>query len=174
MKSRRPIHLLATTAFVLLIACSAPAMALDGAGIRSFTVETDPAGAEVVTITGDHGTTPLTLTERDIYPNSYRPDQQSQYGVVTLRKPGCREMNIRPGDHDIVNGLSLALDCGSGAAADETASGPAATDRPAPANDDGLAAKKIARLRFLQDLLDEGLITADEEATIRKRILEQP
>lgn len=148
-------------------------MALDGAGIRSFTVESDPAGAEVMTITGDHGTTPLTLTERDIYPNSYRPERQSQYGVVTLRKAGCEEMNIRPGELDIVNGLSLVLDCGSRAVAGDTAPALPA-GRPAVATDDGSASKKLAQLRFLQDLLDEGLITADEEATIRKRILEQP
>ncbi|HSH27870.1 MAG TPA: hypothetical protein VK972_08935 [Wenzhouxiangella sp.] len=148
-------------------------MALDGAGIRSFEIESKPAGAEVITITGNHGATPLTLTERDIYPNSYRPERQSQYGVITLRKAGCQDMNIRPGESDIVNGLSLVLDCGAGASAGDTAPALPA-GRPAGANDDEPASKKLAQLRFLQDLLDEGLITADEEATIRKRILQQP
>lgn len=166
-----------------LLGWNASVGAIDGAGIRSFTVESEPSGAEVVTIKGHQGTTPLTLDERDIYPNSYPPEKTDQYGMVTLRKSGCREMNIRPSDSDIANGLSLELDCGRAASAgsNEARSGNTAGSVPqaeqAESNSresDAVASKKLEQLRFLQELLDDGLITAEEEATIRKRILEQP
>lgn len=179
-----PWLMLATSALLLV---GGKAAAIDGAGIRSFQVESDPAGAAVITITGHHGTTPLTLDERDIYPNSYPADETAQYGVVTLRKTGCRELNIRPGDSDIVNGLSLQLECGGLASSDSedrgAADAAAAGEVAAPAapgeadssrRDEGSSAsRKLEQLRFLQELLEEGLITPEEEATIRRRILER-
>ena len=167
---------------LLLLVWAGQACAIDGAGIRAFTVESQPSGAEVFTITGGHGTTPLTLDERDIYPNSYAPEKVDQYGKVTLRKSGCREMNIRPGEEDIVAGLSLRLDCGENTLSDGVESAtknadpvpPAQETRP-PSGDTGeaLASRKLEQLRFLQELLDEGLITDEEEARIRNRILQQ-
>jgi len=175
--------LLALSALALLPGWADPAVAIDGAGIRSFSVESEPPGAEVTTITGRHGTTPLTLSERDIYPNSYPPEQMNQYGVVILSKPGCREMNIRPADSDIVNGLLLELDCDRAVASERSAhkesdtgstTGKAEKSPPSTSKNSDLATRKIEQLRFLQQLLDEGLISAEEEARIRRRILEQP
>lgn len=177
-------HLPALSGFLIVLSWTVPASAIDGAGIRPFTVESDPPGAEVITITGHQGTTPVTLDERDIYPNSYPSEKMSQYGVVTLRKTGCRELNIRPGDSDIVNGLSLQMDCNQATEAsspepqiaDDGADRRAADlgeTRAASHEADTPASKRLEQLRFLQDLLDEGLITSEEEATIRRRILEQ-
>jgi len=175
---------LALVALVLSTALSTDATAIDGAGIRSFTVESDPAGAEVVTITGRHGTTPVTLDERDLFPNRYPPEKVDKYGVVTLRRDGCRELNIRPGEEDIVRGLSLELVCGQNAASDPVQTSarpdngqpaPPAQRATAPESDDpDRASKKLEQLRFLQELLEEGLITPEEEAIIRRRILRQP
>lgn len=174
----------ALLAAALWSACSIDAAAIDGAGIRSFTVESDPSGAEVITITGRHGTTPATLDERDIFPNSYPPEDISQYGIVTLRRDGCRDLNIRPGEEDIVRGLSLQLDCERNAGTDaarttlEPEKGGAAPQAPGKAasgiDDRDRASKKLEQLRLLQELLEEGLITAEEEAVIRRRILQQP
>jgi hypothetical protein len=187
MGTSKPTISLSLLAFALLLT-GGRAAAIDGAGIRAFEVESDPGGAEVITITGRHGTTPLTLDERDIYPNSFPPEDMAKYGVVTLRKAGCRELNIRPGDSDIVNGLSLELQCGAQASPErqqanasktepsETGAG-SARSQEAPARsgrDDSPAAKKLEQLRFLQELLEEGLITPEEEAAIRRRILGRP
>lgn len=176
-------RLLTLSASVLLLVWAGQAGAIDGAGIRTFTVESQPSGAEVFTITGRHGTTPLTLDERDIFPNSYAPEKIDQYGKVTLRKSGCREMNIRPGEEDIVAGLSLRLDCGENALSDGVESATKKTADPVPPvqetrppsgdTEEALASRKLEQLRFLQELLDEGLITAEEEARIRNRILQQ-
>lgn len=173
----------AITAVVLAWSGLATA-SIDGAGIREFPVESEPAGAEVFTITGHQGTTPLTLSERDIYPNSYPQEKIDQYGVVILRKEGCQDLEVRPGDSHIVHGLSLQLDCGDQRDPERTEPRPDATtgagsdhpdDDDAPAaSSDPQASRKLEQLRFLQQLLDEGLITAEEEATIRRRILEQP
>ncbi|WP_220338348.1 hypothetical protein [Wenzhouxiangella sediminis] len=187
MGTSKPTVALSLLALSLLLA-GGRAEAIDGAGIRSFDVESDPAGAEVITITGHHGTTPLTLDERDIYPNSYASEDMAQYGVVTLRKAGCRELNIRPGDSDIVTGLSLQLECGEqvspdsegrddragGLAADAAAPPPSRESGSGPGGDETPASRKLEQLRFLQELLEEGLITPEEEAIIRRRILERP
>lgn len=175
-------HMPALSGLLLVLSWALPASAIDGAGIRPFTVESDPSGAEVITITGHQGTTPVTLDERDIYPNTYPSEKMTQYGVVTLRKEGCREMNVRPGDSDIANGLLLEMDCNQTTEASPQQSQPAAADRrasdsgetrSASREPDTSASKRLEQLRFLQELLDEGLITAEEEATIRRRILEQ-
>lgn len=186
MDTSKPTVSLSLLAFARLLT-GGRAAAIDGAGIRTFEVESDPSGAEVITITGRHGTTPLTLDERDIYPNSYPSENMAQYGVVTVRKAGCRELNIRPGDSDIVNGLSLQLECGAPAPADSASreppvSGIGASESPPPRSSEAQsgrgheqtsASRKLEQLRFLQELLEEGLITPEEEAIIRRRILER-
>lgn len=156
-------------------------------GVERFRVDSEPAGARVFTITGRAGTTPLTLSERDIYPNSYPPEDVDLYGIIILRRDGCTDYRRRVTRSDIEQGILAQLDCGASAAAVAPAvpapEPPAA--RPAPARPDAASAppppkaavespaqRRLRQLRVIQELHDEGLLSDAEEQRIRRRILE--
>jgi hypothetical protein len=142
-----------------------------------FRVDSIPGGAEVYTIGGRAGTTPLTLSERDIYPNWYPDGQAHLYGVIVLRKAGCTEYTRRVGRDDIGAGIEARLACGPDASAQEAtpARTPAAA-APAAATGAGMATpqRRLRQLQVLQELFEDGLVTEQEERTIRKRILDAP
>lgn len=146
---------------------------------RRFRVDSVPGGAEVFTIGGRVGTTPLTLSERDIYPNWY-PDAQAQlYGMIVLRKAGCAEYTRRVGREDIARGIEAQLDCGQDEVVPLTppAAEPAPAVPAAAATTSASAAilqRRLRQLQVLQEMLEDGLVTEQEERTIRKRILAAP
>lgn len=151
-----------------------PAVAAGGASTlaaKRFVVVSDPAGAEVYLIGGRAGVTPITLNERDIYPNTYPDGQAHLYGKVVLKNPGCKEYLKFVTLDDIGRGLKVKLDCGAVRAAAEPVAqrqdaGHRATDP------ESRPERRLRQLKVLQELLDEGLITEPEEKTIRKRVLE--
>jgi len=182
LHSSRPV----LAAAVLLGACSAPAL-LWGADAdssfkaRRFEVESTPGGADVFVIGGRLGKTPLVLSERDIYPNWYPDDQAHLYGMIVIKKAGCADYSRRLTLDDIGKGVHARLDCGQDVAPVEQVS-PAIHARQPPTENaasgqSGSAAimqRRLRQLKVLQELLDDGLMTADEERTIRKRILDAP
>lgn len=168
---------------MLLAATTAPGQVFEGPASRTFEIRSEPAGATVETITGVHGKTPASLAERDIYPNTYAPEKVHLYGVITLSREGCRKRTVRPTEVDIQQGLSVDLECDSAdstttlrgrtPSTGRTSSGDASGEaRPVP-RAETLPERKLRQLRVIQELLDEGLITAEEEARIRRRILER-
>jgi hypothetical protein len=154
---------------------------------KRFLVESTPAGADVFVIGGRIGKTPLSLSERDIYPNWYPDDQSHLYGMIILRKAGCNEFSKRLTLDDIGKGVLVQLDCDQDTATEEQAeqveqveiiipeqqatlkSG--ATGQSTPAE---TMQRRLRQLKVMQELLDEGLVTEEEERTIRKRILNAP
>lgn len=154
--------------------------------VKRFRIDSEPGGAWVFTISGRAGTTPLTLSERDIYPNSYPPEDIELYGVIILRRDGCTDYHRRVTRSDIEQGILARLDCGASAAAvapSEPSPEPPTTrpvaERPpaAPASPPGSTAespaqRRLRQLRVIQELHDEGLLSDTEEQSIRRRILE--
>ncbi len=150
--------------------------------LRSFVVDSQPPGAEVHTITGRQGVTPAFVSERDIYPNSYPADRQALYGKVILRRPGCAEYAKRITLDDIRQGLNASLECEpareTATRAKDEITEPESTARakpesPAP-NSQTLPRRRLHQLRVLEELHEEGLLSAEEERTIRRRILTAP
>ena len=154
--------------------------------VERFRVDSEPDGAWVFTIGGRAGTTPLTLSERDIYPNSYPPEEVDLYGLIILRRDGCTDYRRRVTRSDIEQGILARLDCGASAAdvapAELVPEPPA--PRPAPARPSAVsvsppdataespAQRRLRQLRVIQELHDEGLLSDAEEQSIRRRILE--
>ena len=149
---------------------------------RHFLVESTPSGADVFVIGGKLGKTPLSLSERDIYPNWYPDDQAHLYGMIVLRKAGCDDFTKRLTLDDIAKGVNAQLDCNQGAIPAERLLPPAAhtqqvpPESAAPGQPLHAAAmqRRLRQLKVLQELLDDGLISEEEERTIRKRILNAP
>lgn len=163
----------ADIALVLLL-ISVPVSAISGASTlvaEKFSVESDPPGADVYLMDRHVGVTPITVNERDIYPNTYSNEQANLYGKVIMRKPGCREYSRFVTLDDVSDGLKAKLDCSSTKSANESVSQKHDSDRrttePFPR-----AERHLHQLKVLQELLDEGLITEQEEKEIRKRVLE--
>lgn len=168
---------------VLGVTPLAAAQVFEGPASRSFEVRSEPSGATVETISGSHGRTPLSLNERDIYPNTYAADKVGLYGVVILTRNGCEPRTIRPTEGDIQQGIRTDLACGptgasTGAASGQAAPGPPQSTGPGTMAEpspgaESLPERRLRQLRVIQELLDEGLISREEEARIRRRILER-
>jgi hypothetical protein len=158
---------------------SLPATAADHA-LRKLRIDSNPPGAEVELIGGSAGHTPLSVDERAIYPNDYSRDRAQLYGTVTLRRAGCEPLVHRVTRGDFEHGLQLTLDCASQAVAPTTeAERPPTPYAPvAPALSSATAtessARRLRQLQVLQELLDDGLLTAAEEQRIRRKLLEMP
>ncbi|WP_197702949.1 MULTISPECIES: hypothetical protein [Thiohalobacter] len=173
-------------ALAALLALGLGSQAPAAFGVERFRVDSEPAGAQVFTIAGRAGTTPLTLSERDIYPNSYPPEDVDLYGIIILRKDGCTDYRRRVTRSDIEQGIVAQLDCGASAgavapavpaleppAARAAPARPGAAPAPSPkAAVESPAQRRLRQLRVIQELHDEGLLSDAEEQRIRRRILE--
>lgn len=167
-------------ATAVLLAAAVAAVPAESAvlTLRKLRIESDPPGADVVLIGGAVGRTPLTVNEREIYPNDYPDDQAHLYGVVTLRRGGCATHVHRVTLDDIERGLKVVLICeGTPAVASPL---PPRADAPFPTAPAGaipahsVLERRLRQLQVLQELLDEGLIGAAEEQRLRRRLLENP
>jgi hypothetical protein len=159
-------------AALLLLAASASVHA-QALQVGTLRIESTPSAAEVELIGGKAGTTPLTVSERDIYPNSYPDARAALYGMVTLRHAGCEPLQHRVTLDDLKQDLHLRLDCvaakvtpAARAAATSTAVSPPTASPP------DLPQRRLRQLQVLQELLDEGLISPAEEQRVRRRILQ--
>lgn len=141
-----------------------------------------PSAAEVELVGGKAGHTPLTVNERDIYPNNYADARADLYGMVVLRYPGCEPLRHRVSLSDIKEGLHLRLDCSATAAQPTVPAAPSALSAPlAPArlaapipaaSSEAISQRRLRQLQVLQELLDEDLISPAEEQRVRRRILQ--
>lgn len=154
----------------VVVWCVLPA-AVAGArdGSADLRIESDPSGASVETVTGQLGTTPLTVAQRDLYPNRYPPQRTALYGKVIIRRAGCADLVRRVTLDDIREGLRVRLTCSTAAAGAATGLPPSAPEPAQPG-----PARRLRQLQVLQELLDDGVISAQQENELRRRILERP
>ena len=172
----KPVRLGYACLLVASIAGSSSTSAAEDAGHYRLRIESNPPGAEVILIGGSAGHTPLTISERAIYPNTYDDEQASLYGLVTLRRDGCSTAIRRVTLDDMERGMHVTLDCDPVITATTRTDGPAGMK---PSLGTGTAAetipeRRLRQLQVLQELLDEGLISAKEERRIRRQLLTPP
>lgn len=115
-------------------------------------IDSDPAGAEVYSLGERIGVTPLEVAVTRVFPAVYPPEKEALYGRVVLRKPGCEERQVAVSTGAVAKGLRVKLECGSAA--------------PVPGGAD-----VRARLKRLDELRQEGVISDEEYAAQRQRIL---
>ena len=129
-------------------------------------VSSDPTGADVYVMGTKLGTTPASIPLAAVFPPTYTSDAQRLYGTVELRHAGCAPVTQTVSTRAVARGVHVKLDCGPAKPPDAAA--PAA--EAAGPVDVPLAPEQ--RLRQLRDWLDQGLITEDEAADARRRILD--
>lgn len=158
-------------AVIVLAAGLAPVIASAGEG--TFAVSSEPTGARVWSITGELGTTPLRVDERSIYPNRFPDDRIAEYGKLFVSHPGCTTLEHVVTLADVAEGVALTLECRPGVA------GVAVEDLDVaqrPRREAGGVApegaeRRLRQLRLLDELLEDGIISAEEERSIRRRLL---
>ncbi len=151
--------------------------------LQQLRIESDPPGAEVLLIGGSAGHTPLSVGERAIYPNDYSDEQAPLYGLVTLRRAGCATHVQRVTLEDIERGMHVTLDCDPALAtsAPDGQASQVATGKTGPVHptapvvaSESVSQRRLRQLQVLQELLDEGLLSAAEEQRIRRELLRSP
>jgi len=182
---------LSTVLATLIAGCNAIGpVTQDGSADTRIQITSEPSGAAVYLMGTKTGVTPITVSERAIYPVSYLPENEKYYGKIILRKEGCREFSKRLTRFDVYKGLVARLDCETSAANEPVrkreqppesqhpiAPVPAAVRKPDPgdvAPTPDVPAQQLEQLRTLQRLQEEGVLTEDEEKKLRKRILNTP
>jgi len=146
--------------------------------VQRIRIESTPGGAAVSTIVGKRGVTPLSITERDIYPNNYPDTKVDLYGKVVISQSGCKTVTRRVTLDDIKHGLDIQLDCTESTPVVklEAAEKPQAirkAEQPATSTTEALSERRLQQLKVLNELLDDKLISAEEERAIRKRIFDR-
>lgn len=145
-------------AFALALATESSAAGLSRR--NEIDVVSEPLGATVYAAGKELGVTPLTVRQQDVFPVVYSPDQQDVYGTLLLVKEGCKEQRVRVSTAVIRKGVNVKLDCGQAELAQPQAGG---TGAPLPTIKE--------RILRLNELHEQGLVSAEEYQEIRRKIL---
>jgi PEGA domain len=148
---------------LLVAGCSSPGGLFPAVGNDPFKVDSDPVGAAVFVMGENIGVTPVMISHKDVFPNTYPREKEALYGRVTLKKEGCVDFTRTISTEISNNGLRAHLDC---ATTDSAASGTAGDGRHGVET----VEQRLARIK---DLLGKGLITEEEAGRARARILNE-
>lgn len=158
--------LLATLIALPLAGCSGNS--LISASNDTFQVDSVPVGASVIVLGEAMGQTPMTLSTRDVFPQSYDQGRQHLYGRVELTYPGCESSLTTVSSRVLAHGLKAKLKCD---VETQTKEAPAA-DILEPTSQSEPVALKL-RLQKLKELYQEELISEEEYAEKRRKLLEE-
>ncbi len=131
------------------------------AGDNPIKIESEPSGAEVYVMGEKAGVTPLQISHKNVFPNTYPKGKESVYGRITLKKAGCLDFTRTVNAEISSVGLRAQLDCGDMNPASPSTSG------DAPRSSEAVE----QRLDKIKDLLNKGLITEEEAKKAREHIL---
>lgn len=126
----------------------------------AISVASEPAGATVYASGKQVGVTPIVVSQQDVFPVVYAPEQQDVYGTLLLTKDGCKDHTVRVNNAAIRKGVGVKLDCGQANLAKPQTGTPGTP--PPPIRD---------RILRLNELRDQGLVTEEEYREIRGKIL---
>ena len=155
------------TLFALsLTACSGSSLA--PRTNQQFTVSSTPSGAAVYVMGEQAGVTPLTLDAKQVFPNTYSQEQEQHYGRIVLKHEGCKDQIIGINSGRLSDGIVAKLECPKMAAAKEQV----AQESPAQTETTVKPSSAKERLKQLDDLKQEGLITEQEYRKIRQEVLD--
>ncbi|MGA7800116.1 MAG: PEGA domain-containing protein [Gammaproteobacteria bacterium] len=160
----------------LIVAAVAALLGVSGcagltAGNKTVSISSDPAGATVYASGARVGATPLRIVPDQVFPPRFVGTSYRAYGTLTIKKPGCKDYSRQVNDYVLSRDIHVKLQCDPNYRA-PTASAPASA--PASASQPKVHASGTVefRLRRLESLHKEGLITDQEYRSIRKRILD--
>lgn len=142
---------------ITVVGCSNPIK-----NSRSITIASTPSGAHVLASGVEIGVTPLTIVPDEVFAPQFVGFSYRAVGTLNIKKNGCETFSEQVNDAVLSKDINVKLVCDSRAR-----TLPAKTSTPHPAPSTSIE----QRLRRLQQLHDQGLISDDEYRSIRKRIL---
>ena len=135
---------------------------------QQFQVDSVPVGASVLVLGEAMGQTPLTLSTRTVFPQTFDDSRQHLYGRIELRHPGCTPLITTVSSRIISSGLKAKLECGAGMQRQPTVH---------PATSTPVATPEMPRLKQrlqqLRELYQEGLISEEEYDEKRRQLLDE-
>jgi PEGA domain len=147
---------------LLVASCSStkPGDLFPAAGNNPIKVDSVPSGADVYVMGEKVGVTPLEISRKEVFPNTFPGNKESVYGRITVKKEGCSDYTRTVNAEISNNGLHAKLDCG-----DIYPASPGTSNIPRTSE------TVEQRLEKIKDLQDKGLITEEEAKKARARVL---
>lgn len=152
--------LIATLIALPLVGCSGNSLLPSSS--NQIQIDSVPVGASVIVLGKAMGQTPMNLSTRDVFPQSFAQEKQHLYGRIELTYPGCEPFITTVSSRIISNGLKAKLDCRE----------PPQTTMTSPTPRTEPVELKL-RLQQLKELYQEELISEQEYATKRRKLLEE-
>jgi hypothetical protein len=159
------------------------------AGRTGITIDSNPQGADILADGKNIGKTPMKVEQDDVFPPRWYGATYMVKGDLEIKKSGCDPVKMKVNDQVLSKDITADLECrpGTQPSAKQPAapqvSAPAIADQPEQAEPGSSSSKPAPalpagadaienRLQHLKGLRDRGVITADEYAEQRKRILD--
>jgi len=164
----------ALAALVLSAGCAA----VPGADSATVRIVTTPELATALADGRRLGVTPLTVVRDDAFPPRWHNMEYRVSGTLTLRKAGCRPVQMPVSDSVLSKPVHVRLHCQAGGASQTApsdsagASDAGGNETAAPASQGAGTGSVAQRLQRLRRLHDQGLISDGEYQHIRQRILD--
>lgn len=136
---------------------------------ESIKIDSDPSGATVYVMGEKVGVTPMTISQKLIFPMQYDRSKESLYGKVTLKKGGCADLEKPVSAKMMAEGYKATLDCGDLTPASSAMGNTRGAVRTVPIP--RLSENLEQRLARIKDMQEKGLISEDEAKAARARVL---
>ncbi|MEN8170643.1 MAG: PEGA domain-containing protein [Pseudomonadota bacterium] len=160
-------HLLTTFIALPLFGCSGNTLIPSHSD--QISVDSVPVGASVLVLGEAMGQTPMSLSTRDVFPQSFELEKQHLYGRIQLTYPGCEPFITTVSSRIVSDGLKAELDCVDSNVPQEKASVSPQAETPPETEPSELK----QRLQQLKGLFEEELISEQDYAEKRRQLLEQ-
>jgi len=158
---------------VPVLGVTALALTLQGCLSIPVKIRSDPAGATVLANGQAIGTTPMQIYADRVFPHKRTGLDWHREGTLTLERAGCTPKTMEVDNDLLKRSLTVDLECRPDAPLVTTSrtvpAQPVAAGRPAVQGSGATA----QRLEELEGLRKQGLISAEEYQSIRRRILDQ-
>jgi len=153
---------------------AALALALQGCMSVPVNLRSEPAGATVLANGKAIGTTPMRIDPDRFFPQERKGLGWYRDGTLTLERPGCTPKSMAVDNDLLKRSLTVELECRPDAPALITSNAaPPQTPTATRSTTAPTAGGTAERLKELDGLRRQGLITTEEYQSIRRRILDQ-
>ena len=132
---------------------------------RTTTITTEPPGATVFASGVEVGVTPITVRPDEVFPPRFVGFEYRAAGTLSIKKAGCKTYSRQVNDAVLSNDIHVKLEC-------DPAHATAAPEAP-PVVDSEMRDDFTVRLRRLDNLRHQELITPQEYQQLRRKILNE-
>lgn len=138
---------------------------------KTISITSKPSGAGVYANGAKVGDTPLAIVPDQVFPPRFVGMSYRAAGTLAIKKAGCEEYTRQVNDYVLSKDIHVQLKCNPDDHPQAAKSSPAVPAGSGTSGNGKTHKSAAFRLRRLEALHKDGLITDQEYHTIRKRIL---